>query len=288
MIFVSARSLPAKPRAPVNTINYKEQGHRAMDVKPNSAPGPAGEPELSLATIDKVWRNICDRVLGGLILVLPVLITFWVIRWMYSILEKNIIDPLALVVLWKFKWTTSSTELPYWFETFAAPVIALFVALILLYFIDYFADTRFSGAVTWILRRVPVVSHVYNPLRKMFQTLEKQPGQNSPQRLVLVSFPHPGMKLPAFVTAKCRDCETQRDLLCVYVPTTPVPTSGFFLIVPEDEVTELNWDSEQTLQAIISGGLAAPSAVSYFKSTSALSPTQAAPNLQGDTRSQPA
>jgi uncharacterized membrane protein len=66
------------------------------------------------------------------------------------------------------------------------------------------------------------------------------------------------------VTAECRDIKTQKVLLCVYVPTTPVPTSGFFLLVPEEEVTELNWNSEQTLQAIMSGGLSTPPDVSYF------------------------
>jgi uncharacterized membrane protein len=102
----------------------------------------------------------------------------------------------------------------------------------------------------------------------MFQTLSNPSGEQRAQRLVLVQFPHPGMKLPAFVTARCQDCETKKNLLCVYVPTTPVPTSGFFLLVPEDEVTELNWDSEQTLQAIMSGGLTAPAEVSYYKSKS--------------------
>src|SRR5262249_25444969 len=81
-----------------------------------------------------------------------------------------------------------------------------------------------------------------------------------------------GVKLPAFVTATCRDIETQRTLLCVYVPTTPVPTSGFFLLVPEEEVTELNWSSEQTLQAVMSGGFASPPEVSYFKTRSATKP----------------
>jgi uncharacterized membrane protein len=50
----------------------------------------------------------------------------------------------------------------------------------------------------------------------------------------------------------------------VYVPTTPVPTSGYFLIVPEEEVSELNWGPDQALQAIISAGLTAPPEVRYF------------------------
>jgi uncharacterized membrane protein len=196
--------------------------------------------------------------------VLPLLITLWLIKWIYSFLELNIIDPIAMVVLWKLKWTTSSTELPYWFETFAAPLIAIVVALMLLYVFDYYSDTRLRWGISWLLRRVPVISHIYNPVRDIFQTLEKQQsGEQRSQRMVLVKFPHPGAKLPAFVTGMCRDTETQKTLLCVYVPTTPVPTSGFFLLVPEEEVTELNWDSEQTLQAIISGGLTAPPMVSY-------------------------
>ena len=66
-----------------------------------------------------------------------------------------------------------------------------------------------------------------------------------------MAFPHPGMKVPAFVTGSCRDAETQKVILQVYVPTTPVPTSGYCLLVREKEVVELNWTPEQTLRAII-------------------------------------
>ena len=110
---------------------------------------------------------------------------------------------------------------------------------------------------------MPVFSQIYNPVQQIFQSLEQKPDQQK-LRMVLVTFPHPGVKLPAFVTGMCRDIESGKLVLCVYVPTTPVPTSGFFLLVPEEEVTELNWNTEQTLQAVMSGGLACPSEVSYF------------------------
>jgi uncharacterized membrane protein len=237
-----------------------------MDNPAHAVPSASTAFRSQVPLRRKLWNNLCDGVLGGLVLLTPFLITFWIIRWIYSILEKNIIDPLAMVILWKLKWTTSSTELPYWFETFAAPFVSLVIALVLLYVCNYFSDSRLRWAFSWMLTRVPVISQIYNPLRKMFQTLSSPSGEQKAQRLVLVPFPHPGMKLPAFVTARCQDCETKKNLLCVYVPTTPVPTSGFFLIVPEDDVTELNWDSEQTLQAIMSGGLTAPAEVSYYRS----------------------
>jgi uncharacterized membrane protein len=136
--------------------------------------------------------------------------------------------------------------------------------LALLYTLDLLADTRLRRTVSWALRRVPVFSQIYNPVQQVFQSLEEEPGQQRPQRMVLVTFPHPGVKLPAFVTGTCRDVETDKVVLCVYVPTTPVPTSGFFLLVPEEETTDLNWNTEQTLQAVMSGGLTTPREVSFF------------------------
>jgi uncharacterized membrane protein len=239
-----------------------------MDTSRNAVPNPPGGTDLRVDSVaapaQKGRRSIRDRIVGGLLLAMPLLLTLWIIGWLYSFLEQKVIDPLAGLLLWKLKWTTSSTELPYWFETYAAPVIAIALALVLLYCLDLLADTGLHRGVDWALKRVPLFSHIYNPIQGIFQSLEQGPEKQPNQRMVLVTFPHPGVKLPAFVTGSCRDVETQRIVLCVYVPTTPVPTSGFFLLVPEEEVTELNWNTEQTLQAVMSGGLACPRDVTYF------------------------
>jgi uncharacterized membrane protein len=213
----------------------------------------------------RVWHGVRARILGGLLLVLPILITLWVIHWLYSALTTYVIDPLAQLVLWQVRGRQPETELPLWFEKYAAPLIALLVVLVLLYCLGFFVRSRLRRAIDWVLLRLPVISIVYNGVRQVIQALERQPGRQRPQRAVLVAFPHPGMRVPAFVTGTCRDVETRKVILCVYVPTTPVPTSGYFLMVPEDEVTELNWTPEQTLQAIISAGLTAPPEVCYFK-----------------------
>jgi uncharacterized membrane protein len=202
-------------------------------------------------------------------LLLPILITFWVIHWLYSALEKYLIEPLARLVIWKARGVQADVELPYWFETYAAPLIGVVIALLLLYALGFFVHSRLRRILDWVLLRVPVISLVYNGVKSVFQALDKKPGKQRPQRVVLVAFPHPGMRVPAFVTSSCRDVETQKVILCVYVPTTPVPTSGYFLLVPEEEVTELNWTPEQALQAIISAGITAPPEVGYFKTTTA-------------------
>jgi uncharacterized membrane protein len=216
-------------------------------------------------------------------LVLPIVITLWVIYWLYATLEKYVIDPLALLVLWLVRGGQADTKLPFWFEAYAAPLIGILIALLLLYGLGFFVHSRLRRIIDWVLLRVPGISVVYNGVRQVFQTLEQQRGkQQRSQRVVLVAFPHPGTKAPAFVTATCRDIVTQKVLLCVYVPTTPVPTSGYFLLVPEDEVTELSWGPEQALQAIISGGLTAPPEVSYFKTGPAPESTAPATRVTTD------
>jgi uncharacterized membrane protein len=238
-----------------------------MDTKPNAVTGPPGLPVPQAGSAPaarrRAWHSVRDRVLGGLLLVLPILITLWVLYWLYTALEY-VIDPLALLLLWGARGGQPGTELPAWFERYAAPLLAILVALLFLYGLGFFVHSRLRRALDWALLRVPVLSAVYDGVRKVFAALEKGPGQRRPQRVVLVAFPHPGMRAPAFITSTCRDVETGKALLCVYVPTTPVPTSGYFLMVPEEEVTELNWGPDQALQAIISAGLTAPPEVRYF------------------------
>src|SRR5262249_25540151 len=251
--------------------------------------------DAAAGVLRRAWQGIRGRILGGLLLVLPILITFWVIYWLYSSLEKYVIDPLALLVIWQVEGRRPDTEqLPYWFATYAAPLIAIVIALVLLYFLGFFVRSRLRQVVDWVLLRVPVISIVYNGVRNVFQALDRQRGQQRLQRAVLVTFPHPGMKAPGFVTATCRDIETQQVLLCVFVPTSPMPASGFLLLVPEQEATELNWSPEETLQALISVGLTAPPEVRYYQSRPAAEAhpvaarvTSEVPPIQQDERGAP-
>jgi uncharacterized membrane protein len=239
-----------------------------MDVKPTTSdPGGTHDPQpgLTPGAFRRVWLGIRARILGGLLLAAPVLITVWVTHWLYSVLERQVIDPAARLVLWKVRGYRPGADLPVWFETYAAPLIAVVTLLVLLYCLGFFARSRFRSLVDWVFLRVPLLGGVYNGVRQVIHTLDQERGQVRPRRVVLVAFPHPGMRVPAFVTRTCRDVETRRVILCVYVPTTPVPTSGYFLLVPEDEVTELDWGPEMALQTIMSAGLTAPAEVRYSK-----------------------
>jgi uncharacterized membrane protein len=237
---------------------------------PNAGPNdtPAGQTQEPVPEQHHTWHTIRNRLFEGLLFVLPILFTFWMIRWLYSGLEKYVIDPLAVLVIWKAQKIQGQPDLPYWFETFAAPIISLILVVLLVYLCGVIAHTQFRKYVDQLLLKVPVVSHIYDAARGVMKVFDKPAGKQMTYRMVLVPFPHTGMRLPAIVTSTCIDVATGKKLLCVYVPTTPVPASGFFLMLPEEEATELNWDVQQTLQTIISGGLTAPPQVTYYKAGS--------------------
>ena len=126
-----------------------------------------------------------------------------------------------------------------------------------------FAKTRIVSAAEWVLAKVPGVNTIYRVVSNVFAAISRSSETPDFKRVVLIEFPHPGLRAPAFVTSECTDSSTGKTILCVYVPTTPVPTSGYMLLVPEGDVVELDWSLEETLQAVVSGGITVPPKVRW-------------------------
>src|SRR5262249_56443477 len=108
----------------------------------------------------------------GLLVVLPVLIALGVGYWLYSALENYLIDPLARLVLWKVRLGQPDADLPPWFENYAAPLIGVVIALLLLYGLGFFVNSRLRRVLEALMLRVPGVSVVYNRVRPLFHILD--------------------------------------------------------------------------------------------------------------------
>jgi uncharacterized membrane protein len=206
-------------------------------------------------------RLIRNRVIAGLFVVLPLFITYAVIKWLYNTLYSLALQPIAYFL--RYAWKLEN-EKPSWVLEFMLSAAAFGLVLGVLFVAGMFFRSRLHRAVDWILLNVPGVNTVYSAVSNVFNAISSsQENQEKFKRVVLVQFPHPGMKAPAFVTGECKDVQTGKTILAVYVPTTPVPTSGYMLLVPKEDVVELNWDLEDTLQAIVSGGITIPKSVTY-------------------------
>jgi uncharacterized membrane protein len=111
-----------------------------------------------------------------------------------------------------------------------------------------------------ILRRIPIVKSIYSSVKQVSDTLFSSSG-NAFREAVLVQYPRAGSWTIAFVTGKPGGEAAKHlsgDYLSLYVPTTPNPTSGFFLMVPRSDVIELAMSVDEALKYIISMGVVAP------------------------------
>jgi uncharacterized membrane protein len=215
---------------------------------------------------------------AGLFLVLPFAITFWIVYWIYSLLDRYFISPVSRLVLRIVEHRAEGVDLPTWFVEYVVPVVGVVGALAILYFLGAFARLRAAKWVDYLLLRAPLIKSIHGAVLKVIETLRGEGELAHARRIVLVSYPHPGMRVPAFVTSSCVDLETKRTILCVYVPTTPVPTSGFMLLIPEEDVTDLDWNVEETIQAVASFGITAPNHVRYHRPPVAASLPPSAPS----------
>ncbi len=111
-----------------------------------------------------------------------------------------------------------------------------------------------------LLARIPLVSSVYSAVKQISETMFSSNG-NSFRKVLLVEYPRKGLWTLAFQTGTDvgeAQCKTGRKVINIYVPTTPNPTSGFFIMVPKEDVVELEMSVDEGLRMIISMGSVVP------------------------------
>jgi uncharacterized membrane protein len=133
------------------------------------------------------------------------------------------------------------------------------IMLVLLYIAGWFTThglgQRMINGVHWLLERIPGVGTIYSPLRTAMQTLSNSDDQTY-RGVVLVEFPRQGSKSIGLVTSYLGESDGE-DMVAVYVPTTPVPSSGFLIVVPYADVIFTDITVDDAMKIIISGGLLA-------------------------------
>ena len=111
-----------------------------------------------------------------------------------------------------------------------------------------------------LVDRLPIIRNIYGTLKQIFQTIASKSSNNF-QRVVMLEYPKEGCWAIAFVTTEAKGEIAEKhdnQMLCVFLPTTPNPTSGFLLFVPKDKVIELDMTVESAAKLIISAGLVMP------------------------------
>lgn len=187
----------------------------------------------------------------GLLIWVPLGITAWVVSLIAGAADQSLrLLPAAIH--------------PHNLIGFDIPGAGIVVTLVII-FITGLLAANFIGQrlVNWwerLLARIPVVNSIYNGVKQVSDTLFSSSGMAFRQPL-LVQYPHQGVWTIAFLTGEPGGDvvnHLKEEHVSVYVPTTPNPTSGFFLMFPKSQVIELDMDVDQALKYIISMGVVAP------------------------------
>lgn len=229
-----------------------------------SVPPPLADPTPPRGAFEEIIASIRRRIVSGLVLALPIAITFWILYWLYTTFQAVVLAPLRVAVSYLIG-SRIGQDMPFWWEKIVAPILAVGFVLSVLYFLGLFFRSRMHRLVNWVMLHLPVVTVIYKTVNNLVETFDPNRGMSQQfKRVVLVEFPQPGMRSVAFVTNSLKDDATGRVILCVCVLTGVVPPTGFTLFVPEESVTDVDWTVNETIQIILTGGLTAPETIRYF------------------------
>jgi uncharacterized membrane protein len=209
--------------------------------------GKPAAPRDAGGTGAQIRNRIRRYFITGLLVVTPLWGTYLILKALFVSLESVLGNLLAS------------------YTSFYIPGLGILALAVLLLLVGMLATNIFGRKLVaaWegLLKQVPVVKTVYQVLKAVVDTFSIH-NREQFSRVVLVEFPRKGQYSIAFVTGITKgeiQQLTPERLINVYVPTTPNPTSGYFLFVPEGEIIPLSMSVEDGMKMIISGGMYTPS-----------------------------
>ncbi|WP_347274275.1 DUF502 domain-containing protein [Candidatus Kuenenia sp.] len=212
-----------------------------------------------METLNKFFNllktDIRKRMLTGLLLILPIYVTFFVVKFLFSFIGGTL-SPLIKRIFLLF-----DAELP---KTSADEFIITFIGLIFtfasLYFIGIFAANIIGKSIIHysenLLTKTPVISNIYSTVKQIVHAVSL-PGKQAFKRVIILDFPKEGTKAIGFVTGSVKE-NGKEIFISVFVPTTPNPTSGFLIYTTEDAVIDTNLTVEDAFKTLLSGGVLTP------------------------------
>lgn len=190
-------------------------------------------------------------VIAGLLVWIPLVVTVWVMQLLIGFLDHSLMFVPA-------PWRPEQ-----WFG-FEIPGIGIVLSLVLILATGFlaanFIGKRVVRAGEGLLSRIPLVRTIYSSVKRLTETVLDE-DSTSFRKVLLVQWPREGLWTLAFQTGDpvaVVEAETGREMLTIFVPTTPNPTSGFIMFSPREDVTELDMAVEDAVRMIISLGAVTP------------------------------
>ena len=201
-----------------------------------------------------MMASVRKWLLAGLLVIVPVAITVWVLEWIVSTLDKTL---LILPTSWHPD-RLLGMHIPGFGVLLAFAILLALGALA-----SNFVGNKMLNWWNALLHRIPVVRSIYSGVKQVSDTLFSDTG-NAFCKAVLIQWPREGVWTIAFVTGTPGGDVSnylQGGYLSVYVPTTPNPTGGYFVMLKSSDCIELKMSVDDALKYIVSMGVVSPQAL---------------------------
>lgn len=196
-------------------------------------------------------KRLRTWVVAGILIWLPIGVTIFLLRILIGLLDRSL-----LLLPQQYR--------PEELLGFAIPGLGLILTLLVLLLTGILGANIVGKSMVglWerMLERIPIVRSVYSGAKNFAEMVFSDSSQSF-KRVLLIEYPRKGLYSLAFQTSSELgevQGRTGEDVVCTFVPTTPNPTSGFIIIVPKRDVTELDMEVDEALKMIISLGVVVP------------------------------
>lgn len=190
-----------------------------------------------------ILHDIRSSLIAGLLTVVPLGITYIIINFLFKTIDGFLSDFIKRGI------------------GHSIPGLGIVLSFLLLYLIGLFARNVVGRTlIGWgekLLEALPFVKNVYQASKQLIATITL-PGKKNFKRVVVIAYPHPGLRALAFVTGEFVDSATGEQYLSVFVPTTPNPTSGLLEFVKTSDTSESGYSVEDAIKLIVSAGILSP------------------------------
>ena len=196
-------------------------------------------------------RQLRNYLIAGLLIWIPVMVTVWVIKFLSGILDQSL-------VLLPPSWRPEALVGQY------VPGVGIVMSFVLLVVTGVVVRNLFGGQIVEgfenLVRRIPVIGAVYGGAKTFSETVLTDKGKSFKQ-VVIVEFPRKGIFSVGFITSEELEevqAKTAQDVVSVFVPTTPNPTTGFLVAIPRDEIVPLDMSVDEAFRMLLTLGVVVP------------------------------
>jgi uncharacterized membrane protein len=206
----------------------------------------------------KAHSPLRNDFIAGLAVVLPAIISIAVVVWLFGTVSA-ITDRLLFAVPREWKYIDGVRGEIHWYWSLAALLLAIGMVTLAGRLTRHYLGRKLVEVGDTLLLRVPLLNKIYSTVKQVKEAFAG--NKSSFQQAVLVEFPRAGMYSLGFITSDQRNevqVKTPEAVWSVFVPTTPNPTSGFLVYVPDNQLIRLEMSVADAIKSIISLGSVSP------------------------------